>query len=87
MIVIYICVDTDHRYVLTTYCSSSSGDSVDLLRMTLCTTMVVSDMRIMNIAHGQYCLMKTCSTPLKCSNYSVTIARKMRNETFSHYPK
>ena len=67
MIVTYICVDTDCN-VSTTYFSSSSRNSVVLLSTTLCTTMVVSDMCITNLAHGHYRLMKTCSMPSKRSN-------------------
>ena len=33
-------------------CRSSSGDSVDLLSRTTCTTVVVSDWSITNLAHG-----------------------------------
>ena len=33
----------DSRDVSTAHCSSSSGDSVDLLSRTICTTVVVSD--------------------------------------------
>ena len=38
--------------ISTTYCRSSSGNSVNLLRRTICTTVVVSDKCIMNLAHG-----------------------------------
>ena len=34
--------DIDHD-VSTAHCRSSTGDSVDLLSQTICTTMVVSD--------------------------------------------
>ena len=40
------------RDVLTTHCRSSSGYSVDLLSRTICTTVVVSDWCITNLAHG-----------------------------------
>ena len=40
------------RDVLTAHCKSSSGDSVDLLSRTICTTVVVSDWCITNLAHG-----------------------------------
>ena len=83
MIVTYICVDTDHN-VSTTYCCSSSGNSDNLLSMTICTTMVVSDWCVMNLAHGHYRLMKTSSTRLKRSDQLVTIVRKVRKETFIH---
>ena len=39
------------RHVLTSYCRCSSVDSVDLLSRTICTTMVVSDRCIMNLAY------------------------------------
>ena len=83
MIVTYICVDTDHN-VSTTYCCSSSGNSDNLLSMTICTTMVVSDWCVMNLAHGHYHLMKTSCTRLKRSDQLVTIVRKVRKETFIH---
>ena len=83
MIVTYICVDTDHN-VSTTYCCSSSGNSDNLLSMTICTAMVVSDWCVMNLAHGHYHLMKTSSTWLKRSDQLVTIVRKVRKETFIH---
>ena len=83
MIVTYICVDTDHN-VSTTYCCSSSGNSDNLLSMTICATMVVSDWCVMNLAHGHYHLMKTSSTRLKRSDQLVTIVRKVRKETFIH---
>ena len=83
MIVTYICVDTDHN-VSTTYCCSSSGNSDDLLSMTICTTVVVRDWCVMNLAHGHYRLMKTSSMQLKHSNQLVTIVRKVRRETFIH---
>ena len=83
MIVTYICVDTDHN-VSTTYCCSSSGNSDNLLSMTICTTMVVSDWCVMNLAHGHYHLMKTSSTRLKRSDQLVTIVRKVKKETFIH---
>ena len=83
MIVTYICVDTDHN-ISTTYCCSSSGNSDNLLRMTICTTMVVSDWCVMNLAHGHYHLMKTSSMRLKRSDQLVTIVRKVRKETFIH---
>jgi len=35
-------IDSD-RDVSTAFCRSSSGDSVDSLSRTICTTMVVSD--------------------------------------------
>ena len=41
-------VDID-RDVSTAHCSSSSGDSVDLLSRTICTTVVVSDWCITNL--------------------------------------
>ena len=40
-------VDID-RDVSTAHCSSSSGDSVDLLSRTICTTVVVNDWCITN---------------------------------------
>ena len=83
MIVTYICVDTDHN-VSTTYCCSSSGNSDNLLSMTTCITMVVSDWCVMNLAHGHYHLMKTSSTRLKRSDQLVKIVRKVRKETFIH---
>lgn len=83
MIVTFICVDTDHN-VSTTYCCSSSGNSDNLLSMTICTTMGVSDWCGMNLAHGHYHLMKTSSTRLKHSDQLVTIVRKVRKETFIH---
>ena len=41
-------VDID-RDVSTAHCSSSSGDSVDLLSRTICTTVVVNDWCITNL--------------------------------------
>ena len=38
--------------VLTAYCRSSSGDSVDLLRRTICTSVVVCDWCITNLSRG-----------------------------------
>ena len=38
--------------VSATFCRSSSGDSVDLLRWTICTTVVGSDWCFTNVAHG-----------------------------------
>ena len=67
-----------------TYCCSSSGNSDNLLSMTICTAMVVSDWCVMNLAHGNYHLMKTSSTWLKRSDQLVTIVRKVRKETFIH---
>ena len=40
------------RDVLTVYCRSSSGDSVDFLRRTISTTVVVGDRYIINLAHS-----------------------------------
>ena len=40
------------RDVSTVHCRSSTGDSVDLLIRTICTTVVVSDWCITNLAHG-----------------------------------
>ena len=40
------------RDVSTAHCRSSSGDSVDLLSRTICTTVVVIDWCITNLAHG-----------------------------------
>jgi len=34
------------------HCRSSSGDSVELLSRTICTSVVVSDWCITNLAHG-----------------------------------
>ena len=48
-------LDIDH-HVSTAYCRGSSGDGVDLLSRTICTTMVVSDLCIMNLAY--YCAVK-----------------------------
>ena len=49
-------LDIDH-HVSTAYCRCSSGDGVDLLSRTICTTMVVSDWCIMNLAY--YYAVKT----------------------------
>ena len=46
-----ISIDIDH-HVSTAHSRSSSGDSVDLLSQTICTTLVVSDWCITNLAHG-----------------------------------
>ena len=40
------------RDVSTAHCRSSSGDSVDLLSRTICTTVVVGDWCITNLAHS-----------------------------------
>ena len=40
------------RDVSNAHCRSSSEDSVDLLSWTICTTVVVSDWYITNLAHG-----------------------------------
>ena len=40
------------RDVSTAHCRSSSGDSVDLLSRTICSTVVVSDWCITNLAHA-----------------------------------
>ena len=40
------------RNVSIVHCRSSSGDSVDLLRRSIYTTVVVSDWCITNLAHG-----------------------------------
>ena len=40
------------RDASTVYWRSSSGDSVDLLSGTICTTKVVSDCYIMNLVQG-----------------------------------
>ena len=40
------------RDVSTAHCRSSLGDSVDLLSRTICTTVVVIDWCITNLAHG-----------------------------------
>ena len=40
------------RDVSTAHRRSSSEDSVDLLSQTICTTVVVSDWCITNLAHG-----------------------------------
>ena len=39
------------RDVSTAHCSSSAGDSVDLLSRTICTTVVVNDWCITNLTH------------------------------------
>ena len=45
-----------HTYIdhdaWTAYCRSSSDDSVNLLSRTICTTMLVDDWCITNLAHG-----------------------------------
>ena len=40
------------RNISTAHCRSSSGNSVDLLSRTICTTVVVSDWSITNVARG-----------------------------------
>ena len=64
----------DCRFNRTTigpsYCRSSSGDSVDLLSRTICTTVVVSDWSITNLAHSS-CISRgggDPSTPLPPCN-------------------
>ena len=44
-------------------CRSSSGDSVDLLSRTICTTVVVSDWSITNLPHGSCVSRGGPSTP------------------------
>ena len=39
------------RHVSMAYCRCSSGDGVDLLSRTICTTMVVGDRCIINLAY------------------------------------
>ena len=43
-------LDIDSHFS-TAYCRGSSGDGVDLLSRTICTTMVVSDLCNMNLAY------------------------------------
>ena len=44
--------------VLTAFCRSSSGNSVDLLSRTICITVVVSDWCILNLACGWWVLIQ-----------------------------
>ena len=53
--------DIDHD-VSTTHCRSSSGDSVGLLSQTICTTVVVSDWCITNLAHGWWVSIQSTGT-------------------------
>ena len=47
------------RDVSTAHCRSSSGDNVDLLSRTICTTVVVSDWCIRNLAHRWWVLIQS----------------------------
>ena len=49
--ILCLTIDIDHDN-LTTHCRSSSGDSVNVLSRTVCTTVVVSDWCITNLAIG-----------------------------------
>ena len=49
-------LDIGH-HVSKSYCRCSSGDGVDLLSRTICTTMVVGDRCIINLAY--YYAVKT----------------------------
>ena len=50
------------REVSTAACRSSSGDSVDLLSQTICTSLVVSDWCITNLAHGWWVSIQSTGT-------------------------
>ena len=50
--------------VSAAFCRSSTGGSVDLLSWTICTTVVVSDWYVMNIAHGWSLGGSPCKTLL-----------------------
>ena len=47
------------RDISTAHCRSSSGDNVDLLCRTICTTVVVSDWCITNLAHRCWVLIQS----------------------------
>ena len=55
------------RNVSTAHCTSSSGDSVDLLSQTICITVVVSDLCITNVAHGWWVSIQSIQWPFSSS--------------------
>ena len=48
-----------NRDVSTAHCRSPSGDSVHLLSQTICTSGIVSDLCITNLAHGWWVLIQS----------------------------
>ena len=57
---------------LLPHCRSSSGDSVDLLSRTVCTTVVVSDWCITNLASGWWVSMQSNVGIIRGGNCSLS---------------
>ena len=58
--------------VSTALCRSSSGNSVDLLSWTICTTVVVSDWYITNLAHGLWVSIQRIVGIIRGGNWSLS---------------
>ena len=61
-----------NRDLSTAYFTSSSGDSVDLLSRTICTTVVVSDFCTTNLAHGWWISIQSINGSGGGGNWSIS---------------
>ena len=59
------------RDIATTHCRYIQGDSVDLLSRTICTTIVVGDWCITNLAYGWRVLIKRTVGIIRGENCSL----------------
>ena len=78
------------REVSTTYCASSTGDSVDLLSTTIRTTMVFSDWCITNLAHGWWVSIQRIVGIIRGGNCSLSVPLWQRSavineKLYTHY--
>ena len=68
------------RDISATHCRSSSGDSVNVLSRTVCTTMVVSDWCITNLANGWWVsIHDNQSVPQRAAEGSVSSFHNTNN--------
>ena len=58
--------------VLAALCRSSSGDSVGLLSQTICTSVVVTDWCITNLAHGWWVSIQRILGIIRRGNWSLS---------------
>ena len=66
------CHNDIDRDVSTAHCRSPSGDIVDLLSQTICTTVVVSDWCITNLAHGWWVSIQSIVGVVRGKNGSLS---------------
>jgi len=58
--------------VLTVYCRSLSGDSVNFLRRTISATVVVSDWNIINLSHSWWLSIQSIVGNIRRGNCSLS---------------